>query len=110
MNATFKRITLFIVALLFLGLSMSSAFAYHYNYQEAEYGYRYTPLYNSGHSYNVWTYGYSGWDYNRVYYRYHYPYSNYRYNSYHPPGTWAAHYTGQVYPMYVGYPFPGYYW
>jgi hypothetical protein len=110
MKTILKRITLFLVTLLFLGMSVSSAFAYHYNYVEPDHGYRYTPIYSSGYYYNTYTYGYSGWDYNRVYYRYHYPYSTYRYNSYYPPGTWVAHYGYQIYPMAVGYPFQGYYW
>jgi hypothetical protein len=110
----FKRIALVIIGLLFFGLSMNSALAYtvyydddYRDYNSAQYGY---PIYTSGYYSNTWNYGWSGWDYNRVYYRYHYPYSTYRYNSYYPPGTWVAHYNYRVYPMAVAYPFPGYYW
>lgn len=109
----FKRIALIIMALLFSALSVSSALAYHYSsdcYGCGYPNYGYAPIYRTGYYYNTWNYGYSGWDYNRVYYRYHYPYSTYRYNSYYPPGTWVAHYAYRTYPMYVGYPFPGYYW
>lgn len=107
-----RRITFIVVALLFAAFSMSGALAYHYNYDSSHSSpdYGYAPIYSSGYSANTWNYGFSGWDYNRVYYRYHYPYSTYRYNSYYPPGTWVAHYAYRTYPMYVGYPFPGYYW
>jgi hypothetical protein len=117
MKTTIKRITLLVLALLFAAFSMSGALASHYSYYDdrdcAGCGYPYegyAPIYRTGYYASSWTYGYSGWDYNRVYYRYHYPYSTWRYNSYYPPGTWVAHYAYRSYPMYVGYPYPGYYW
>ena len=111
MNA-FKKIAVLAFTIAAMLLSVGSAFAYHYNYYPNYYGYA-GPIYASGYYYSTYNYGWSGWGYNRVYYNYHYPYSTYNYYnypSYGYGGPWMMNYAYRSYPMYVAYPFPGYYW
>jgi hypothetical protein len=127
MGIAIKRMMLFAIALVFAAFSLQSAFAYGYDgyYGNGYYGNGYDgnnrgcyggcgyPIYQAGYWSNTWSYGWSGWNYNRVYYRYHYPYSTFNYYSYpnyRYGGQWNAHYAYNTYPMTVAYPWPGYYW
>ena len=113
MKNNFKRITFILVVVLLSMLSAGSVLAYHYNYQDNDYNGYDIPIYNSGYYYNTYSYGWSGWDYHRVNYNYHYPY-NYdgyytQYQSYWYGGPWMRGYAHRVVPGYVAYPWPGYY-
>jgi len=125
MHVTLKRVLLVAFAILALPLIAGSAFAS--GYYDDEYAYRSWPIYRAGSYYGTYAYGYSGWDYHRIYYRYHYPYSTsvysngygYDYNGYggygqntrYLPYGWSRwQYAYPVNPGYVGYPTGGYYW
>lgn len=111
---TIKRIMLIAIAFVFATLSLQSAFAYSYGgYGGCYGGCGGAPIYQAGYWHNSYSYGWSGWGYNRVYYNYHYPYNTYnyyRYPSYGYGGMWNRYYMYNVYPVAVAYPFPGYYW
>jgi hypothetical protein len=113
MNVLFKRTLLVLAAVLFAALTFQSASAYSYAYPQGCYGCGGYPIYAAGYYHSTWSYGWSGWGYNRVYYNYHYPYSTYNYYN-HPSygygGYWNAHYLYRTYPVAVAYPYPGYYW
>lgn len=120
-----KRAIVVLFVLLTLSLTAVSASAYDYHYDDRDYQ---QPIYRTGYYYNTVAYGYSGWDYQRIYYKYHYPYSTsgnsgygygygnsygygntYGYNTF-APGWTRWQYAYPVNPGYVGYPYPGYYW
>ncbi len=113
MNLNLKRIMLVLATVLFVALTFQSATAYSsYNYNDC-YGCNGYPIYARGYYSSTWSYGWSGWGYNRINYNYHYPHNNYNYYnypSYGYGGYWNQHYMYQVYPVAVAYPYPGYYW
>lgn len=115
-----KRVLVAMLVLLALPLASMSVSAYHYEYDDRDYQ---QPIYRTGHYYNTVAYGYSGWDYHRIHYSYHYPYStnyggygysgyggSYGYSNSLPYGWTRWQYAYPVNPGYVGYPTPGYYW
>jgi hypothetical protein len=105
MELTLKRIILVLATLLFASLSLSGALAYRYDGYYGGYGaWGYGPVVSPGYYYQPYTYGWSGWSYNRVQYRYHYPYGTYNYYG----GPWGG-FRYAPYPV-VAYPHWGYYW
>src|SRR3989344_5365188 len=95
MDVILKRVLFIAVALLIAPLVAVSALASHYDYDYADNAYRSYPIYRTGEYHNSYAYGYSGWDYHRIYYRYHYPYSTSWYGGYgggghnhNPDGFW----------------------
>ncbi len=120
MNTMLKKLTLLFAAFILVALFTQSVSASSYAYPQGNYGGYEYPIYSTGYYSNTWSYGWSGWGYNRINYNYHYPYSNYNYYNYpsygyggyggNYNGYWNRHYMYQVYPVAVAYPFPGYYW
>ena len=115
MNAITKCLLFAALAAVLVPLFAGSAAAYHYGSYDGDSAYR--PIYRTGYYYNTFAYGYGGWDYHRIYYKYHYPYSTSWYSGYgygnypYLPYGWARwQYAYPVNPGYVGYPWPGYYW
>jgi hypothetical protein len=115
MDIKLKRFLIGLFAVLFATLGVASASAYHYgsygSYGGYDRGMSYYPSYG-GYGNNYYggyggyysypqIYGWSGWGYSRVYYNYHYPYS--QPNNFYP-------YAYRTYPAYAAYPFPGQYW
>jgi hypothetical protein len=115
MNTITKGLFLAVLAATLVSLFAGTASAYHYGTYDGDAAYQ--PIYQTGYYYNTVAYGYSGWDYHRIYYKYHYPYSTdwyygYGYGQYNalPYGWTRWQYAYPVNPGYVGYPTPGYYW
>src|SRR5690349_6248767 len=103
-----KLLTLLFAASLFLmGVASASAYVTS-DWRNPYYGYGY-PIYTSGYYAYPYTYGFSGWSYNRVYYNYHYSYPTYAYGGYnYYPGYYAApgwtrYYNVAVWPVYPAY-------
>lgn len=79
MARTFQRLMLFFLAMaMLIPLSSMEVSAHH---AHTTYSY---PIYGTGYHYSTYSYGWSGWDYNRVYYRYHYPYHRQAFYPYRP--------------------------
>jgi len=95
-----SKLSLLVIAVV-LALSLAEpTLAYGRDYGNQGYG----PYYATGAYDYPHVYGFSGWGYNTVYYKYHQPYSTYRYGShyggygYNTP--WVNNYAYRVWPAY----------